>query len=276
MTDSTSADTLALRAGYDDVEEIGELYDHVPTYRARHDIGFYVDEARAASGEALEIGCGTGRVLIPAARRGIRITGVDRSLRMLERCREQISREPPEVRERVTIVNGDVRNMDLGKRFSIITLPFRPIQHLLTVEDQLAALASIHRHLIPSGRLVFDVFNPNIRSLVDETRAEEHDDTPETPLPDGRSFRRTARIAKVHITEQYSEVELIYYVRNAGNAGGATRRLVQSFRMRWFWRFELEHLLARSGFRVVSVYGDFDRTPLTDASNEMIFIAERI
>jgi hypothetical protein len=46
--------------------------------------------------------------------------------------------------------------------------------------------------------------------------------------------------------------------------------------MRWFWHDEVEHLLARCGFRVESVFGDFDRSPLTDASPEMIFIAERI
>ena len=259
-------------SAYDDVEAIGELYDHVPLYVARHDVDFYVEEARAAPGEVLELGCGTGRVLIPTARMGKKITGVDSSPRMLERCRAQLTREPREVQDRITLVNADMRSLDLNRRFSIITLPFRPFQHLISVEDQLAALGSIHRHLEPGGRLAFDVFSPNPRYLVDDSRAKEREDTPETPLPDGRSFRRTGRVTKVHIVDQYSEVELIYYVRNAD---GTTRRLVHAFLMRWFWRYELEHLLARGGFRVVSIYGSLDRTPLTDDSPEMIVIAER-
>jgi len=173
----------------------------------------------------------------------------------------------------VTLVEGDMRTLDLERQFSLIMIPFRPFQHLLPVDDQLAALESAHRHLEPGGRLVFDVFNPNLRYLVDESRIEEREDTPETPLPDGRTFRRAGRVTAVNVVDQYSDVELIYYVLNKD---GTTERLVHAFQMRWFWRFELEHLLARSGFRVAATYGDFNRSPLTDDSTEMIFIAERI
>jgi SAM-dependent methyltransferase len=259
--------------GYDDVEMIGELYAHVPVYQMRRDVDFYVDEARTTHGKILELGCGTGRILIPVARLGREITGVDNSSRMLAQCRAALDRETPEIRDKATLLEGDMRELDLASQFSLVMIPFRPFQHLLTVEDQIATLESIHRHLEPGGRLVFDVFNPNLHFLVDETRADEREDTPETPLPDGRSFRRTGRVTAVHVADQYSEVELIYYVRYAD---GTTRRLVQDFPMRWFWRYELEHLLARCGFRVESVFGNFDRSPLTDGSPEMIFIAERI
>ncbi len=166
-----------------------------------------------------------------------------------------------------------MRRLRLDGQFSRIMIPFRPFQHLLSVEDQIATLESVHRLLEPEGRLVFDVFNPQPAYLLDEKRTQEREDTPETPLPDGRSFRRTGRVAAVHVIEQYSEVELTYYVRSMD---GGTERLVQAFPMRWFWRQEMEHLLARCGLRVQSVYGNFDRSPLTDASPDMIFVAERI
>ena len=117
-----------------------------------------------------------------------------------------------------------------------------------------------------------DVFNPNFKYLIAD-RTEELEDTAEVELPDKRSFRRTARVAAVHIVEQYSECELIYYVRDAD---GKTRRLVHGFLMRWYSLHEMEHLLARCNFRVKAVFGDFNRSPLTDESPEMIFIAERI
>ena len=258
-------------AGYDDIDEIGVLYDSVTLYRSRPDVDFYVEEARFADGKILELGCGTGRVLIPVARAGGEITGIDSSARMLAQCRARLDDEPTDVRDRVTLVKADMRALDLEIRFSLVMIPFRPLQHLVAVSDQIATLQAIHRHLEPGGRLVFDVFNPNIRYLV-EDRTREREDTAEVVLPDNRSFRRTGRITAVHVDDQYSEVELIYYVRGAD---GSTQRLVHGFLMRWYWRYELVHLLARCNFRVRAVFGDFNRSPLTDSSPEMIFIAER-
>ncbi len=272
VADNAPASPPAAVSGYDSVEIIGELYDAVPVYKARHDIDFYAAEACAASGDILELGCGTGRVLIPIARLGKKITGVDSSPRMLDQCKTRLRAEPATVRGMATVEAADMRNLRLGRTFSLVTIPFRPFQHLISVADQIAALQSAHHHLEPGGRLVFDVFNPNPRYFVDEHRADEREDTPETPLPNGRAFRRTGRVPAIHMADQYSEVELIYYVRTDGK----TERLVQAFPMRWFWRDEIEHLLARCEFRVESVFGDFDRSPLIDGSPEMIFIAERI
>jgi SAM-dependent methyltransferase len=258
--------------GYDDIDEIGVLYDSVTLYRSRPDVEFYVEEARSAEGKVLELGCGTGRILIPVARLGREITGVDSSPRMLAQCRVRLEGEPSEVRNNVALVQADMRDLDIGARFSLIMIPFRPIQHLIAVSDQIATLQAIHRHLEPGGRLVFDVFNPKMEYLIQD-RTAEREDTAEVALPDNRTFRRTGRVAAAHIVDQYSEAELIYYVRGAD---GATQRLVHGFLMRWYWRYELEHLLARCNFRVKAVFGDFNRSPLTDASPEMIFIAERI
>jgi SAM-dependent methyltransferase len=257
---------------YDAIDNIGELYDFITAYNSRRDVEFYVEEARGATGDVLEIGSGTGRVLIPAARAGVTITGLDSSPRMVARCRDRLESEPPEVRARVSLHCGDMRSFDLNKTFTLVMVPFRPLQHLLTIDDQVAALNVIHRHLQRGGRLVFDVFNPDIRLLADSTRSEEREDTPETPLPDGRTLRRTGRVIAVHSVEQYSDVELIYYVQHPD---GRAERLVQSFPMRWYMKSELIHLLARVGFRVTGIWGDFDRSPLSDGSPEMIFIAER-
>lgn len=257
---------------YDAIENIGELYDSITLYRSRSDIAFYVDEARNAKGKVLEIGCGTGRVLIPAARDGVEITGVDRSSPMLDRCKERVAAEPAEVRARITLHQADMRSFDLGRKFALAMVPFRPMQHLITIDDQMSALNAISRHLEPKGRLVFDVFSPDLRLLADPTRVEEREEMPETPLGDGRTLRRTSRVNAVHTLDQYSEIELIYYVQYPD---GRSERLVQSFPMRWYMKAEVDHLLARCGLRVVDTYGNFDRSPASDESPEMIFIAER-
>jgi len=254
---------------YDSFEDIGLLYDHVGVYNARADIGFYVDEARRTDGKILEIASGTGRVLIPIARAGKEITGVDLSRKMIERCSERVATEPDDVRARITLVEGDMRDFSVEDRFALAIIPFRPMQHLMTIEDQLSCLDAIRRHLVPGGRLIFDVFNPDL-ARIGSPLAGEMNDTPETPLPDGSSFRRSARMVAVHRTDQVNDVELIYYLTFPD---GTTARRVHAFGMRWYMRPELEHLVARAGFTLDTIYGNFDRSILTDASPEMIVVA---
>jgi SAM-dependent methyltransferase len=258
---------------YDAFPDLPDFYDSVPLYVNRRDVQFYVDEARGAGGRVLEVGCGTGRILLPIARAGLPVDGMDASSQMLERCEAKLRAESEAIRNRVTLRKGDARSFDLGRTFDLVTAPFRVMQHLTTTEEQLGFLDSAARHLAPGGRLVFDVFNPHFGKLV-SADGQEHEDTPDTPMKDGRSFRRTGRVARVRWIEQVSELELIYYV--SSELGGKVERYVDSFDMRWFLRAELVNLLARAGFSVRSIYGDFDRSPLTDRSPEQIVSAERI
>ncbi|MCU1336624.1 MAG: type 12 methyltransferase [Bryobacterales bacterium] len=101
--------------GYEAVPELPELYDQIPSYQARRDAEFYVDLCREARGEVLELGCGTGRVLISAAEAGCTMTGLDQSRFMLERCRRKVRSLAPEVKNRVTLVEADMTNFTLDR-----------------------------------------------------------------------------------------------------------------------------------------------------------------
>jgi len=171
-----------------------------------------------------------------------------------------------EAKARVKLAQYDIRNFDLGLTFPLIIAPFRVVQHLITVDDQLQFLGTAARHLTPTGSLIFDVFNPRFDALT-SADGVEREDTPELQLPDGRTLRRGARVTRVRWVDQVSETELIYYV------GG--KRYVQAFDMRWYLAAELQHLLARGGFRVREMYGDFARGPLVDGSPEIVLISER-
>jgi hypothetical protein len=88
----------------------------------------------------------------------------------------------------------------------------------------------------------------------------------------GRKFRRTGRLAGFHHAAQYNDVELIYYVTSPD---GKTERYVQAFPMRYFFRYEIEHLLELTDLKVVDLFGDFDKSAYSGDSPEMIFIAEK-
>ena len=90
-----------------------DLYDYVVPYRTRADINFFVEAARASGGPVLEVGCGTGRVLIPTARGGTDIVGLDLSPHMLQVCRERLKNEPEAVRSKTWLVQADMRHFDL-------------------------------------------------------------------------------------------------------------------------------------------------------------------
>lgn len=255
---------------YDAIPDFGVLYDSVPLYAARGDVSFYVKEAAGVEGPVLELGCGTGRILLPLAREGQAVVGLDSSEQMLARCRAKLRDETPDVRDRVVLYHGDVRSFALGRTYPLIIAPFRVMQQLVTIEDQIKIVDCVARHLMPGGRFIFDVFNPNFSALV-RTDGVEREDTPEQSLPDGRSFRRTARVSRVRWVDQVSDIELIYYVSRI--PGGAPERYVHAFEMRWYLFAELQHLLARCGFRVQWVYGDFERRALTDGSPEQVVCA---
>jgi SAM-dependent methyltransferase len=261
------------RSAEDPDQAFAEFYDHVIPYRDRGDVAFFVEMARQAGGPVLELGCGTGRVLIPTARAGVEIVGLDVSRAMLAVCREKLLQEPADVQARVHVVQVDMRAFVLGRTFHLVTVPFRAFQHLLTVEEQLLCLERIRGHLVPAGRLILDVFNPSLRRLVDDRYLVEPEQEPPFTMPDGRRVVRESRLVSRDLFRQTLDVELSYTVTTPG---GREERLVHLLPVRYFFRFEVDHLLARSGFVVEAVYADYDQNPYgTKDLGELIFLARR-
>jgi SAM-dependent methyltransferase len=229
-------------------------YEHFRTPSG--DVAFYVEEARRAGGPVLELGCGTGRILVPTARAGVAITGVDASEAMLARLRAKL----PDA----DVHRGDMRDVDIGRRFALVTIPFRALAHVLEAEDHVRVLANARRHLVPEGRLVFDFFHPNPRFL-----AGPREETLDFERREGARTIRRYSSAVPHPWRQVNDVTFRWEVEEAGRI----ERARAEFPMRWFYRYELEHALARAGLRLEALYGAFDRSPFGPDSREMIFEA---
>jgi len=257
-----------------DLYGFGDVYDRMYAgYDA--DIPFYVAEAQRAEPPVLELACGTGRVLIPIAEAGVPIWGLDATSTMLEQAGAKVAALPTEIQERITLEAGDMRDFDLPERFGLVTVPFRSFLHLLTVEDQLAALGCIRRHLRPGGRLALNFFNPSIPMIAAHLtytgRALKPFGEWTDPATghrvvswDSRSYRPTA--------QTLDELIILEVVDTAGKV---VDRSYRSLTLRWIYRYEFEHLLARTGFVVEALYGDFDRAPFGETSQEMVWVARR-
>lgn len=252
---------------------IADYYDSSPMVTQRtQDAVFYCDVARKYGDPVLELGCGTGRVTLAIAEAGYRVVGLDISDKMLQRAIAKHHSLPREVRERVQLIQGDMTRFDLGEKFHSIIIPFRPFQHLLEVEEQMGCLKCAKQHLAPNGRLIVDFFQTDPDRMHDpkyhrESLLIEYD------LPDGRHVALSERVAAYHRAIQRNDVEMIFNVRHTD---GRTERLVMAWTLRYFFRYEVEHLLARCGFNLEATYGSFDCAPLNDDSPEMIFVASAL
>jgi len=250
---------------------IADYYDESPIVKGRlQDVAFYRNAVRDFGDPVLELGCGTGRITMALAEAGKRITGVDLSGRMLERAVKKRAALRVEARERVHFVQGDMARFDLGEKFRLVIIPFRPFQHLLEVRQQMDCLECVRKHLAPGGRLILDLFQTDAERMHDPVHMREVPLT-EYETADGRRVRISERLAAFHRAEQRNDVEMIFSIRHRD---GREERLVFAWPLRYFFRYEVEHLLARCGFKVMARYGDFDRSPIRDDSPEMIFVAE--
>lgn len=259
--------------GYQSNPLVARLYDQVIPYRERPDVKFFVNAAIESGGPVLEIGCGTGRVLIPTARAGISITGLDLSEHMLDVCRSSLRHEAGETQNRVELVQGDMRDFKLGKKFALATTPFRPFQHLTTTEEQIQCLENIHTHLDPGGLLILDIFNPSLAGITADNIGQEVGAEPEFITPDGIKVKRFNKTNHRDHFNQILDVELIYYLTHPD---GSEERIVHAFQMRYLFRYEAEHLLARCGFEVLNLFADYNKNPYGSCHpGELIFIARK-
>ena len=249
-----------------------EFYD--PIYGSSiPDVDFFKDYAKSADGKILEPACGTGRVLIPLAQAGYEITGIDLSKHMLDICRQKLAEQPADIQKRVHLVHANMADFQLNEKFALTIIPAHSFQILISQQDQENCLRSIAEHLVSHGRLIVDVFHPHFPRLFDPQYLQERQTRTNITLSDGRNVRVSDRIAAYHKSEQYNDVEQIYYVHHPD---GREERLVQAFPMHYFFRYEMEYLLRLCGFKVIELFGKYDKSPFTDTSPEMIFVAEKV
>ncbi|MBN9334456.1 class I SAM-dependent methyltransferase [Devosia sp.] len=232
--------------------EDAELYDLVaPRDEAME--RFYVEATGGAARSVLELACGSGRVALPLAESGARVTAGDLSKTMLEQARTAAKRDG----SRVEFLELDMRDFDLGRQFDAIVVAANSLMHLLTAEDLGGTFDAIRRHLAPNGVLAFDVFVPNARLLSQPPGTRQRLGTFQHP-----------RLGSVLIDEEivYDPVSQISQADWFWSTQSAPAFRHTTISMRQIYPQELLLLLRRSGLEPISRFGDFDRRPLTAES----------
>jgi SAM-dependent methyltransferase len=247
------------------------FYDHVAP-GVDGDVTFYVEAAREAGSPVLELACGTGRIVIPMAEAGVDVIGLDASSDMLAVARTKLGKCSPDVRRRVHLVGGDMRDFVLDRRFPLVTIPYRAFLHNLDVDDQLRTLERVRAHLADDGRLILNVFDPSVRLLA----------AGRWSMPPGRrrEFRHPRTGNRVTIREDFRYdldrqlVEGAFIFDEIGAGGDVVATIRSPLTLRYVFRYEMEHLLGRGGYSVEHLFGDFARGPFR-AGGEQIWVARR-
>jgi SAM-dependent methyltransferase len=239
----------------------GALYDLI---FENLDVGidYYLGLARSAGGPILDVGCGTGRILLPCLKAGLDADGLDLFPGMLRRLREKATA----LGFHPTLHESDMASFRLPRRYALIMIPFNAIVHNLTVADQLSTLAACRDHLLPGGQLVFDTAFPGpawINAPDGRRELELEISHPETGCPvrlwDTRTFDRVAQRQ-----DTFNEIEML-------NAEGEVIACHPSrTSLRWIYPTEMELLLRLTAFARWRIHGGFDGRPLRQETDAMI------
>jgi len=242
-----------------------DLYDHPALYDALFPVGahvpYYEALARQASGEILELACGTGQLTVPLAKVGLRIAGLDQSEPMLGVARQRAAA----AKVSVEFVQGDMRKFDLGRKFGLIFIARNSMLHLHSTDDLLSAFAAIRQHLTPRGIFAFDIFNPNVRLLA-QPSGQRHS----VFEKESESFGKLS----VEETFHYDPATQVGHSRWYISTPEKPDAWVVPIEVRNIYPQELPLLLAAGGFRLKSRMGDLSQTPFDSNSRFQICVCE--
>jgi ubiquinone/menaquinone biosynthesis C-methylase UbiE len=268
-------------AGWDDYAPFYD-WENAQTV-GRRDVAFWQQFARRADGAVLELGCGTGRVTIPLACAGVRVTGVDRSGPMLERARLRLIRtarrrsskqlpnpHAPRLHPVALIpalVQADIRALPFRARaFSAVVAPYGILQSLTREEDLRATLDAVARVLKPGGRLGIDLVPdvPNWREYSNRIQLRGR--------AAGGAHLTLVESVRQDTRRRLTTFDQTYIVRRGRRK--SEHRFVLTFRTLSVG--QMTRRLERAGFSVESILGDYRGGAWDPRADVWIIVAKKM
>ncbi len=240
----------------------GQHYDNMIKSRNAYEaVPFYKKQAKKYGGPVLELACGTGRIAIPIAKKGISIVGLDFSVKMLE----QAKRNSKENKVEIEWIKADMTNFSLSRKFSVIIMAAAAMNWVLENKSIEKCLTCIKDHLNQDGRFIFHVFNPNLEILMREPSKKY--DIDKYPDPDGKGT------VVVTVSNYYDKATQINHVTSYSSI--KSKEIVKKLKLRMFFPQELDMLLNYHGFKIDYKYGSYDEKPFNSNSNWQIVICHK-
>lgn len=260
MSKDLQKDFSSLSQGY---EGIGEFYD---LFVDDSDIPFYLKMAKLIGSPILELAAGTARVSLALAREGFEIMALEKSPSMLAVARRKVQAEPREVSTRIHLIEGNMEDFNVARRFALIIIP-NSFGHALTRDAQIATLKCVREHLLSDGLFILDLY------VGEAQYSHATFSDPPAQFNHGTTVERQGEIhtdSDAHLMR----IDLRYTMKNAD---GSILDIVNvSSGAALFFKGEAEGLLEEIGLEVVDEFGDFDGTPFDEESSRRILILKTI
>ncbi|MFC3959701.1 class I SAM-dependent DNA methyltransferase [Halovivax cerinus] len=237
------------------------FYDEQLRETDRPDVAYYRDLATSVDGPVLETACGTGRIYLQLLAAGVDADGFDLSADALAVLRENAAERGLDP----AVWTADLTDFAVDREYALATCPFNAIQHLETVDDQLAALESVHDALAPGGRFVFDTFVPGF-DVICETYGEWQERTVAYRGVDHELRTRTRVV---------DEVEQRFAVETELSDPDGEPVFAETDRLSMLPKQQVEVLARKSPFTEWSVTGDFTDEPIEDGHSIQVWELRR-
>jgi ubiquinone/menaquinone biosynthesis C-methylase UbiE len=234
---------------------VASIYDQY--VNSNFDIDFWIKECKKEK-EVLELAAGTGRITVPLAKAGIRVTALDISPKLLGQLKKKVR----EGRLEVKIIKADMRNFKLGAKYSLVILPFHSIQELLRPADQFATFKQVANHLQAGGRFIVPIRNP-IGLLASSGRMRLSG-----KFVDKNSGHRVLFYSKRTIKGPISTNEQVYKEYDGKKEISEHKFINRSY---VFEKDEFEGIIKKSGFRIRHIWGGYDYRPFRKSSKFLIY-----
>ncbi|MFZ0544723.1 MAG: class I SAM-dependent methyltransferase [Candidatus Promineifilaceae bacterium] len=250
-------------------EQTARYYDLVHA-ELKEDIPLVLSLAGQGKGPILELGCGTGRLLLPLARAGYPVIGLDNSPAMLEKARNRLTAESKAVRDCVTLIEGDMTEFELKEQVGFAIIPYNTLLHLKPAAMQ-QTFKTINRHLAENGRLFIDVVNPMLAAQT----PNDHMLTLERVMTDPETGETVVQMAASWVNLQQQVLHITWLFDANPPDGGAIHRTVVEADYHYIYLHELELMLQTARLRVVKAYGDYERRPFDEESDRLLLLATK-
>jgi SAM-dependent methyltransferase len=254
----TPSDTYAAEA---------RIYDSLSAGLTTEDLPFYLDSAKISGGPVLELACGTGRILVPVLAALGAGAGVDASPSMIDQARQKA--QALGLADNIRLEVDDIRTVDLRERYPLVMIPYSSLFQLATEDDLITTLRCAKRHLAPDGKVVTDVFVPNLAAM--QARHDRTTFVAEVEHPD-TAMRAVVWDHTVYAWARRLVIRRRIYETLDGQGLVLSR---QHSRLDIYFRHPPEMLAAfeNAGLTVIDTYGDFDRRPFDDGATRLILTA---
>lgn len=250
-------------------QTIARYYDAENTDKT-DDLPLYLELAKEYGSPIIDIGCGTGRVMIPLAQQGNEVHGIDSEKAMLEIAEERMTGSDM-LQQNMRLHHGDALDYPLDQKFKLTLVPYNGLMHFHTQEKQLALLRRLRQWTLDDGLMVLDLPNAGEVFATQETDSlmlERSFLEPETGhMVMQQSHSVLDRVTQLlHVTWIYDEI----------TADGTVKRTVAPLVLYYYFFSELRLLLSQAGFQVKAVYGDTEYGPYEDGCERMVVFAEPV